>query len=412
MYARHIILTIAILVSLSTDALCQQPKLNFPLQVSQLQKHNAGILRHSADTILSVLKNSVYKGLDPERYHISSIQQFSEQSKEDSSRNSLIADGLITYCRDIQQAHDISRHLSYDEISGKYAGTGMETIISNLTSIRSASALLAFLTSIEPDDNTYNALLHELRIQIDSNDKKKIKSLKLSLAYYRWVQHFDFEKKILVNIPSATLITFEHNKETLNMKVVVGKPSTRTPRFAAYCNQVILYPYWHVPRSIAVNEILPKCKKNAATPGKMNLQVLNSKGQVVNPSKINWASYSSKNFPYTFRQTTGCGNALGVIKFNITNPFSVYLHDTNFKDAFQNKRRFLSHGCIRLEKPIELANFILTEKIDEAFLTSCIRDQKPVVKTLSPVTVFVVYMPATPDSSGTVIYHDDVYKLL
>jgi murein L,D-transpeptidase YcbB/YkuD len=216
----------------------------------------------------------------------------------------------------------------------------------------------------------------------------------------------------LVNIPSATLKYYERYTDILEMKVVVGKPSTKTPRFAAYCDQVILYPYWHVPASIAVNEILPSCKKNAGVPNAMNLQVLNNRGRVVNPISIDWKSYSKSNFPYTFRQTTGCNNALGVIKFNITDPYNVYLHDTNFKGAFNSKRRYLSHGCIRVEKPIELANAILPEEIDEVFVRSCIRGQKPVVKKINPVPVFVLYIPAMSDSSGNIVYAEDIYKLL
>lgn len=413
MYIRQILLILVILPGISTKLLCQVSKLNFPAHVAALQKQNPDMLHYSAYTILSILENSTYKGLDPKRYHTPHSLEIINHPKADSIRAALLSDGLITYCIDLQRSPDIDNQISYDEISGKYTTqNNPTTILDHLANIRSDSQLVEFITGLEPNDDNYNSLLNELRIQVDSNHTKKIEALKLSIAYYRWIYHFNFEKCIVVNIPSATLRCLGHNKDTIEMKVVVGKPSTRTPRFAAHCNQVILYPYWHVPRSIAVNEILPACKKNAGTPNILNLQVLNSKGQVIDPLKINWRSYSGRNFPYTFRQTTGCGNALGVIKFNITDPFSVYLHDTNFKNAFNSKRRYLSHGCVRVEKPVALANFLLPEKIDESFVTSCIRGQKPVIKPLPPVPVFVVYMPVTFDTSGTIVYHDDVYKLL
>ncbi len=412
MYTWKTLLTITILLSTSVKGTCRLTKLNFPTQAAALQKQNPTLFYSSANTIVNILEASIYKGLVAESYHISKIKALVNQPMPDSIKIALMADGLLTYCIDLQQSRDINNQLSYNEITGKYPETDITMILSRLGQVASDSALVEFISTIEPNDSYYRSLLNELRIQIDSNHTRKIKALKLSVTYYRWIHHYNLKKCIVVNIPSTTLHCLEHNKKTLEMKVVVGKPSTRTPRFAAHCNQVILYPYWHVPRSIAVNEILPACKKNAGVPNAMSLQVLNNKGQIVDPLKINWKSYTKNNLPYTFRQTTGCSNALGVIKFNITDPFSVYLHDTNFKNAFNNKRRYLSHGCIRVEDPVALANFVLPEKIDMAFVTSCIKNQKPVVKELLPVPVFVVYMPATPDSSGTIIYHEDIYKLL
>ena len=113
------------------------------------------------------------------------------------------------------------------------------------------------------------------------------------------------------------------------------------------------------------------------------------------------------------RQSTGCDNALGVIKFNLTSPFDVYMHDTNLKSAFQSSYRYYSHGCIRLEKPIELGNFLLHGRLDPLFLQSCLKDQKPVtVKPDKPVPVFVVYGMAGFDAMNNVIYYKDIYRLM
>jgi murein L,D-transpeptidase YcbB/YkuD len=409
---KNVLFNSLLLLSLAYKGTCQDLKLNFPLQAKALQEKNPEMIMNSTATILSVLQRSIYKGLDSSRYHISQLQEITGLSNTDSIGSLLMSDGLITYCRDLQISPLVTRNISYDEISGKYEQAEINNILYQLIQSKSVSELIQYIYSLEPNDQCYKLLLNELRLQTDSNHTKKIKALRLSIAYYRWVHHFTFEKCIVVNIPSATLTCLEECSRALDMKVVVGKPSTKTPRFAAYCNQVILYPYWHVPRSIAVNDILPACKKNSATPNIMNLQVLNSNGRIVDPLSINWKRYGKSDFPYTFRQATGCSNALGVIKFNITDPFNVYLHDTNFKMAFNSKKRFLSHGCIRVEKPIELANYILPQPIDEAFVKSCVQDQKPTVKSLSPVPVFVVYMLAEVDTWGNVIYYDDVYKLL
>ena len=234
-----------------------------------------------------------------------------------------------------------------------------------------------------------------------------------SLNYFRWIHHFRFDKSIVINIASATLRYYEDDSVKLKMKVVVGKPATKSPRFAAYCNQLILYPYWNVPSSIALNELLPKFKRNPSVIDAMNMQVIDGNGKVVDHYKMNWHRYNKNYFPYRFRQSTGCDNSLGVIKFNITSPFSVYMHDTNNKTAFLSGYRFYSHGCIRLEQPIELGNLLLNNRLDTTFLQSCYKEQLPVpIDLLKPIPVFVIYSMAETDSIDRVKYYKDVYGLL
>ena len=116
--------------------------------------------------------------------------------------------------------------------------------------------------------------------------------------------------------------------------------------------------------------------------------------------------------PYTFRQTTGCYNALGVVKFNLTSPYSVYLHDTNIKSVFAYNNRFLSHGCMRVEQPVALAHLLLPGQIDDKYLAACVRNQKPVIHKLAQqVPVFVLYMTADVGLDSQVHYYPDVYRL-
>ena len=142
------------------------------------------------------------------------------------------------------------------------------------------------------------------------------------------------------------------------------------------------------------------------------IQVLDNQGRVLDADKINWSLYSRKNFPFQLRQSTGCDNALGIIKFNLTSPFDVYLHDTNLKSVFNSKYRFYSHGCIRLEQPFQLANAILEEPLDSIPLSSATSQQAPKTITLqNPVAVFVVYMPVETEE-GSLRYYADIYSLL
>jgi murein L,D-transpeptidase YcbB/YkuD len=144
----------------------------------------------------------------------------------------------------------------------------------------------------------------------------------------------------------------------------------------------------------------------------MSMQVVNRQGNVINPHSINWSQYNASNFPYGFRQATGCDNSLGVIKFNLTDPFDVYLHDTNNDKLFATANRYYSHGCIRVEKAIELGNALLQNKIDSNYLAACYSNQQPMPVALdNPVPVFVIYSTAHAGKDGTVQYAKDVYSL-
>ena len=237
--------------------------------------------------------------------------------------------------------------------------------------------------------------------------------LTISLNFYRWIHHFNFQKYIVVNIASATLRYYEYDSMKLRMKVVVGKPSTKTPRFATYCNQVILYPYWNVPASIALNELLPKFKNNPGQVDELSMQLIDGRGNIIDHHKLNWRNYNKSYFPFRIRQSTGCDNSLGVMKFNLTSPLGVYLHDTNNQVAFMSGLRYYSHGCIRVEEPIELANYLLPKKVDSIFLESCIKGQVPVpIDLVKPVPVFVIYQTVETDIMNAVKYYKDVYGLL
>jgi murein L,D-transpeptidase YcbB/YkuD len=420
-------LTLTLLCLIASVTTCyagaKKPALNFPGITAGfcIQKPDFWTNAQPSTEILRIavfqmLDSGRYLGLNSNRYHLSNIRELLSYTAIDANDAKLLeayyTDALVTYCMDLVRSPEINDWVWYDEIGDKYNNKIKEKLLGELLSLRSLSDLRELVRSVQPQNEEYRTLVHVLNKQITDQNSVNIRKLSVSLAYYRWAHFFNFQKLIVVNIASAHLKYYEASTIKLEMKVVVGKPSTKTPRFSAHCDQVILYPYWHVPRSIAVNEILPACKRSAAVINIMNLEVLNNKGTKVDPYSINWKAYSKSNFPYTFRQSTGCDNALGVIKFNITDPFNVYLHDTNMKTAFSSKRRYFSHGCIRVEKPVELANYILPRELDNSFLKACVKRQKPVPMSLDPVPVFVTYMPAEVDSTGNVVYLEDIYQLL
>lgn len=399
-------------------------KLNFPtLTNSFLAKKksfftsgdDAGELRAQ---VIKLIDKSNYKGLNRKRYHQELLHQLHNGSFSDKTekRNTELyfSDALISYCKDMMKSPKIETWIKYDELSGKYRQKDDEKLMRSLLGLTDAASIKQLVASLEPKDKQYKTLLAALEGQIEEENAPNVKKIKATLAYYRWIHHFDFSESIVVNIASGKLRYYEEGKVKLTMKIVAGNTPTETPRFTAYCNNITTYPYWNVPRSIAVNEILPFCQENQAEIDRLNMDVLDARGKKVNPASLNWNKYNKNNFPYRFRQDPGCDNPLGVIKFNLTNPYDIYMHDTNLKLAFSKKKRFFSHGCIRLEDPVGLANQFLDEKdkLSPTYLSDCLENQKPRSKSIKPVPVFIIYMPAEVTSEGGVTVFEDVYEIL
>lgn len=321
-------------------------------------------------------------------------------------------DAAIALCKQLFEGYKSGPWFGYDQLTAANAPALDKKLLEQLLKVTTPQSLRNLLNILEPAHADYKALKDELRIQLQKNNRDTVMLITRSMNLYRWIHHFGFSQFIVINLPEARLRYYKNDSMVLAMKTVVGKPSTATPRFATVCDQAILYPYWYVPASILYNEYLPKIKRNPSWIDDHNMQVVDGKGRVLNHMKLNWSAYQRGNFPYILRQSTGCDNALGVLKFNIITPYGVYLHDTNNKTAFLSGYRFLSHGCIRIEQPLELGNRLLARQLDTAYLQSCFRDQQPhFVALKTPVPVFSVYMQAVADAKGKLRYSKDVYRL-
>lgn len=412
---------------IQTSSIIKQGEENllYPVLVCRFYELNGAQLFWFTDTpragllqkqLIDLIDSSAYNGIAAKAYHVRELKEKAGATFSDSSllflADRIFTDAAIALFKDMYQGYKRKPWVGFDQVSEKYSVADDDYILKSLLSAN-AGNLLQAAESLEPADFYYKAMKTELKRHKERGKKDSVAGLLLSMSYYRWIRHFNFEKMIVVNLPAARLYYYEKGAMILNMKTVVGKPSTPTPRFAAWCDQAILYPYWYVPPSIIFNEYLPIIKNNPSWLDAKNMQVIDGSGKVLNHHRLNWSSFHPGYFPYSIRQSTGCDNALGVIKFNINTPYGVYLHDTNNKTAFLSGYRYFSHGCIRLEDPIHLGNRLLSDKLDTAFLQSCFKEQKPIFKPLeTAVPVFVVYMPAFPDSKGKMIYYKDVYRLV
>ncbi|WP_157576829.1 L,D-transpeptidase family protein [Asinibacterium sp. OR53] len=255
-----------------------------------------------------------------------------------------------------------------------------------------------------------STILEQLNVSL----YKRLQQLSLSVNYYRWLYCLIRDQTVIVvNIPAAYMNVYRGNRSILEMRMVLGKVSTPTPTLASRISKVILYPYWHVPFSIVAKELLPLIKANPAFVGAGNFQILNSAGKIINPYNIKWQDLSIKHFPYTIRQSTGCDNALGLLKLDFYSPFGVYLHDTPFKNAFMLNKRYFSHGCLRMESPMKLGHLVLEAHplaIDTLEQKGCLKNRSPItVSADNPMPVIVWYNPAGCDSTGRVLFYEDIY---
>lgn len=233
-----------------------------------------------------------------------------------------------------------------------------------------------------------------------------------ALNTIRWIRCVQKVQCIVVNIPSATLQYYVDGNLLLQSKVIVGKRSTPTSTLSSQVNEIVLYPYWTVPSKIASRELLPMIKRNPSFLDENGYQVI-SAGKLIDASMVDWKKYSSTNFPFTLRQSTGCDNSLGIIKLNFYSPYGIYLHDTPWKSLFNISKRFMSHGCVRVEKVADLARLMLkadSTAFDEVLQKGDSLNTKPTAMPLTQgVPVFIVYNTVWTDQTGIVRFYDDIY---
>lgn len=189
-------------------------------------------------------------------------------------------------------------------------------------------------------------------------DKEKFRRIAVTLDRYKQLPEKMPEKYIWVNLPAFYLKLYDSDSVALESRIICGKPGTPTPLITSAITDMMIYPTWTLPASIITKETLPALKRDPGYLARKGFYLLNNKGEKVDPYGINWTKYS-KGIPFRVQQGSGDDNALGVIKFNFDNPYSVYLHDTNQRYLFNNSMRSLSHGCVRVQDWQKLAFYLV-----------------------------------------------------
>ncbi len=246
--------------------------------------------------------------------------------------------------------------------------------------------------------------------------QKRIKQIRLNLDRIKWLNERNNKRHIMINIPAFTLFFEEDKALRLQMKVIIGKRKNPTPVFSNTVQTIVLNPHWNVPKSIIQKELIPKILKNPNAMVKEKIEIHTGWGKdarKVSASSVDWRQYRySKTMPFRFAQVPGYHNALGKVKFLFPNQFIVYMHDTPTKSLFNQNVRAFSHGCIRLDKPIELLKTFSTfnDNVDFEKAQERLKGTKKEFLSLqTQVPVDVIYLTAYVDYDGVLQFRNDIY---
>jgi murein L,D-transpeptidase YcbB/YkuD len=270
------------------------------------------------------------------------------------------------------------------------------------------------------------ATLAALNVPVET----RIRQIEINLERYRWLPGELGDRYVLVNIPDYRLYAYDDGKEKLAMRVIVGDEyGNATPVFADSMTYLVFRPHWYVPEQILVNEVIPQARNNISYLAQHRFEVVDARqpSTVLDPKTIDWSDVDTADLQFRVRQKAGTDNSLGLVKFMFPNQYSIYIHDTPAGRLFDQSKRALSHGCIRAEHPVELAEYVLDgqdgwneRKIRQAMETIGGSTDAPVdaggagnaegstVRLEHPVPVYIVYLTAFM-RDGVLNFRDDPY---
>ncbi len=251
-----------------------------------------------------------------------------------------------------------------------------------------------------------------LSVDVDA----RIEQILLNLERARQLPSDLGKRYIWINTAAFELDVYEGNRVPLSMRVIVGKQERQTPTLTGSMHYLVVNPYWHVPARLASHDLIPALLDNPDYFRQRGIRVLSSwrsDATELDPATIDWHKYRGNRYlPYKLQQDPGPNNALGRIKFMLPNRHSVYLHDTPGRHLFEHSVRAFSSGCVRIEKPLELARYVLRQGgIESEQLEAIIEaGQKQVISLPETIPVYMVYQTAWVDTDGNAQFRDDIYE--
>lgn len=367
--------------------------------------------------LVQQFKYSERHGFDIARYPVTEFEQLRLESQTRMGTRFAVntvpeLDAKLTYAYFSYAADLIGWSSSPEGIAGKWLTVRRdEDLAARLADAIESNTVRESLETLAPRHPQYKGLQAALARE-KANPTGNLDRILINLERWRWAPRDLGERYILVNVPAYMLQVMEGNEPALSMRVIVGKPDTQTPMFSEEMTTVVFSPYWNIPQNILRDETLPRVMKDPDFLTRNNMEVVGTSGSI-DPEELDWSD-ASVTKRLRFRQRPGPGNALGLVKFLFPNHFDVYLHDTPGDRMFFRQHRALSHGCVRVEDPLRLAEYVLADQPQwtERKISAAMRSgQEQGVRLKTTLPVHIGYWTAWVQPDGAVTFMDDPYKL-
>jgi murein L,D-transpeptidase YcbB/YkuD len=311
---------------------------------------------------------------------------------------------VLTYVLDATRGRiDPNRLSGYHDLPRKNVD-----LVDALATLAQSSDVAAYLDDRNPDHPQFRALVAELARQHGADPQGKAAKLRIALERLRWLPRQLGTRYVFLNQPAFEVSYINGAEPPLTMRAVIGKPSSQTYFFIDRIKEITYNPYWNVPRSIVINEMLPKLWRDPSYLDRLGYEVSNSRGREVASRAVDWAAVATQQTGVAVRQPPGRGNALGRLKIDFPNKHAIYLHDTNQKHLFAREQRAFSHGCVRLERPRELAAALLGTRVADID-RKIAAEETQTERVSGDIPVYLAYFTAWPDAQGNVQYYKDIY---
>jgi L,D-transpeptidase YcbB len=253
----------------------------------------------------------------------------------------------------------------------------------------------------------------DTRLELNVSVAQRIDQIRVNLERARWVLHQSADGEfVIVDVAGFEVRYVRDHTVIWRTRAQVGQPYRQTPIFRSAIDEVVFNPTWTVPPGILGKDILPAVKRDPLYLEKRGLRVIDRNGQPVNQADIDFARYTAATFPFMIRQDPGPSNALGRVKIMFPNPYLVYLHDTPSQVLFEREHRAFSSGCIRTERPLELAELLLAspDRWSRAAIDAAVASGTPrTIRLPKPVPVLILYWTVDRDDQGAIVFKPDPY---
>ncbi|RZL43269.1 MAG: L,D-transpeptidase [Pedobacter sp.] len=396
---------------------------------------------------VGVLNNSSAHGLNPAIFKTNELNDLIEKTYNKKEIKTLDEAYQVLIDLELSAANSLTNYsnalqfgiISPRKIYAQYYTATKRPDSNSFLQVFQTKDVVEFLDSIQPKESHYIALQKALANKITlpgSSLEESERVLKVNLERLRWKNLPNEDKYVWVNIPDFKLDVMEGGKSILNMKVCVGegrelgskdnlveydendlkkdRPFNReTPQLKSLIHSVQVNPVWNIPESIATNEITKDAAKDPYYLANHNIDVFENGQLIEDPETIDWSAADAGK-KYAFKQRPGDDNSLGKIKFLFQNESSVYLHDTPAKAAFGKDMRAVSHGCVRVEKPLELAEALFGSGAKYDKIKEGMQSANPVATDIGlpkQVPVYLTYFTCWADQTGKLQYRKDIYGL-